>query len=104
MTPERLQAIRERSGLTARAFWARLGYSLDRGYAYEAGRGRIPEHVRRLVYIEYELGIPTDPNSDDGKEFSQMLRENNPAQLLELRKRLMMGAGIINATLSELKI
>ena len=104
LTPEALQAIRTSRGLSVKDFWERRGYSLNRGYAYEAGRGRRPEHVRRLVHIEYELGIPTNPDSDDGKQFARILRENNPAQLLDIRKRIAMGAGIINAPLSELKI
>ena len=103
-TPQMLQEIRTARGLSVKEFWGRLGYSPSRGYAYEAGRSQVPEHVRRLIYVEYELGIPTDPASDDGKKFAQLLLDNNLVQLLEYRERLSMGAGIISATLSELKI
>lgn len=102
LTGPDLQDMRQKRGMSVKDFWDRVGYSLNRGYAYEAERSQIPEHVRRLIYIEYVLGIPTNPDSDDGRQFAEILQQNNPVQLLEMRKRLAMGVGIINATLSEL--
>lgn len=99
MTGPELLAFRQSLNLSVKDFWKRLGYTPNRGWAYEAGRNRVPGHVHRLVYLEYVLGIPTDPGSEDSVKFAEILRDNNPARLLELRK----GLRILGATISELE-
>lgn len=46
------QGIRERSGLSQRDFWERIGVTQSTGSRYERGRP-IPEPVRLLLTIAY---------------------------------------------------
>lgn len=82
--------------MSIKDFWAGIGYSLSRGHSYETGKTPIPESVRRLVYLQYILDVPTDPDSEEGQKFAEGLKEKHPIRLDNAR-RLMEDA------LSELK-
>lgn len=49
-----------------RKFWGAICVSLSRGNAYETARTKpIPPEVRRLVYLHYVVGLPTDATKEE---------------------------------------
>ena len=103
LTPEKLAKMRSSKGLNLKAFWEPLGYGATRGYAYETGANRIPEHVIRLVYLSYVLGIPTDINTPEFAEFEAVLRNGNSVQLAKVRELLSAAGGAVASAMEELK-
>lgn len=89
--------------MSLRDFWGGVGYTLSRGHSYETGKTPVPEDVRRLVYLEYVLGVPTDPDSEEGRKFASELKEKHPIRLNNAVKLVEKGIGLMQDTLSELK-
>lgn len=59
LTGPQLREIREAKALSQAAFWGAIGVKQPAGHGYENDR-EMPESVRRLVYLHYVVGIPTD--------------------------------------------
>ena len=102
-TAQTLQRMRLERGLSVEEFWGAMGYKTSRGYHYEAGKSKIPEHVRRLVHLHYVLGVPTDPDSAEQATFMKAIEEQQPIRLNNVVKKLERGIGLMTDTLSELK-
>lgn len=103
LTGEALRQMRIARRLSAEEFWSAMGYKLSRGYHYESGKGKIPEHVRRLVHLHYVLGVPTDPDSPEMAAFAKGLAEQHPIRLNNVVEKLEQGIGLMKDTLTELK-
>ena len=103
LTGEDLRTLRMSMGMSLKDFWGAAGYSLSRGCAYETGKTDIPGHVRRLMYLQYVLGIPTDIDSQEFRDFEAALKSNNPVQLNNARKALESGIDFMHSALTELK-
>lgn len=88
LTPAALVELRTAKGLSQKAFWGAIGYSTTRGCSYETGRTPIPEHVRRLVYLEHVLGVPTDIDSEKFQLFEMHLKSNNTVSAIAARAAL----------------
>lgn len=88
LTPSALLELRTAKGLSQKAFWGAIGYSTTRGCSYETGRTPIPEHVRRLVYLEHVLGVPTDIDSEEFQTFESRLKSENPMKVAAAAKQL----------------
>lgn len=56
--------IRQDLGRSQVVFWGAVGIKRDTGNNYER-RGRLPEPVRRLVFMKYIAGIPVDAAPDE---------------------------------------
>lgn len=63
-------ALRSATGFGQRKFWGDLGVSPAAGCSYETGRSQMPIPVRRLIFLHYVIGIPTDINAEDAKSLS----------------------------------
>lgn len=85
---ESVRALRESLGMSQRVFWGAVCVSIARGCAYEIGRNEIPATVKRLLWLHYCVGIPTD---------TAMPTSNQDA-----RKALEMAKTKIDAALSTL--
>lgn len=59
ITGPKLREMRESMSLSQAAFWGAIGVKQPAGHAYEDGRD-MPAPVRRLAYLHYVAGIPTD--------------------------------------------
>lgn len=57
--------LRERAGLSQKAFWGTYGVQQPGGWRYERGT-RIPIAVRRLIFIEHVAGLRLDTSTDKG--------------------------------------
>ncbi len=102
-TGERLRQMRVERGLSLKEFWGGVGYTLSQGSSYETSKSKIPESARRLVYLQYVLGVPTDPESEEGAQFAARLKEQHPLQVNNAVRLVEKGIGLMQETLSELK-
>lgn len=102
ITGDSVRKMRQDMNLSQRAFWERIGCTVPTGCGYETGRSRIPEPVRRLIYLQYVLGIPTDIDSQEFREFESGMNNNNPSRLITARRVLETGIDIMSNTLREL--
>lgn len=66
------KAIRENLGLRQSDFWGAVCISGARGCAYETGRTDIPKPIRRLLFLHYVLGVPTDISSREIRELGKV--------------------------------
>ncbi|MND38632.1 hypothetical protein D3C76_47600 [compost metagenome] len=66
------QAMRERLKLTQKEFWRPVCVSGARGCAYETGRTPIPSPIKRLLYLHYVLGIPTDMSPREASDLAKV--------------------------------
>jgi hypothetical protein len=57
--------LRDRAGLSQKAFWGAYGVQQPGGWRYERGT-RIPFAVRRLIFIEHVAGLKLDASTDQG--------------------------------------
>lgn len=62
-----VRAIRQGLRLSQKKFWGAVCVLGSRGCAYETGSTDLPAPVRRLVFLHYVLGIPTDISSTEGQ-------------------------------------
>lgn len=88
LTPAALIELRTAKGLSQKAFWGAIGYSTTCGCSYETGRTPIPEHVRRIVYLEYVLGIPTNIDSEEFRAFELRMKADKPVDVAAARTAL----------------
>lgn len=102
-TGEELRQMRLARGLSLKEFWGAVGYTLSRGCSYETSKTKIPEHVRRLVWLHYVLGVPTDPESAEARQYALELKEQHPLRVNNAVKLVEKGINIMRDTLSELK-
>lgn len=77
ITPEFLEQFRTKRNLSLAVFWNAIGCSDTRGFRYEKKKTEIPEVVKRLVYLQYGLDIPTDCQSEAFQKFEAVVRNNN---------------------------
>lgn len=75
ITPVSVTALRAKLKLTQREFWPAVTVPAARGGFYENGRSGIPHEVRRLVYLHYVAGIPTDATSSELAGLSKKIVE-----------------------------
>lgn len=70
--PLAVQRLRNSLNLTQAIFWQAVGVTLQQGHRYENGLTKdIPRLVRRMVFLHYVIGIPTDA---DPAELRRMLQ------------------------------
>lgn len=74
LSPQALRELRLQRQMSLKQFWGALGYSPSRGCAYETGKTKLPRHARRLVYLEYVAGVPTDIDSVRFQQFESVCR------------------------------
>lgn len=79
-TGECARLLRERKGMSQGKFWGAIGVSITTGCAYETGKtAEIPRPVRRLLYLQYVAGIPTDATADDLKTLARDIQTTRQA-------------------------
>lgn len=81
---EALRALRTARNERLEDFWGAVGYSTSRGSAYETG-SPIPEHVRRLIFLHYVVGIPTDLQGSKVIDLATAVENGSARQLDEVR-------------------
>ena len=97
VTAEFIEAYRTERGLSLEQFWGAIGLSPTRGYRYESEVYKIPDTVRRLLFLQYGAGIPTDCQSEDFINFVAAMRQSNPfkvgqaAKLIREAHQLLVG-------------
>lgn len=57
--------LRERAGLSQKAFWGAYAVTQPGGCRYERGLFEIPTPVRRLIFVEHVLGLKIDASTDE---------------------------------------
>lgn len=57
--------LRERAGLSQKAFWTNIGITQSGGCRYENG-ATIPKPVRTLIFLIHVAGIEIDAGNKDG--------------------------------------
>lgn len=87
-SPQALRQMRKEQRMSLKQFWGAVGYTSSRGCAYETDRTELPEHARRLIYLEYVAGIPTDIDSERFAQFEAALKASNPTSLTHTRQAL----------------
>ncbi|AXF51470.1 transcriptional regulator [Erwinia phage Pavtok] len=83
-------------------FWGAVGYSTSRGSAYETG-SPLPEHVRRLVYLHYVVGIPTNLQSADFRDLAHAIENGSARKVQEARTLLEQQQALLARSLNVLK-
>lgn len=97
LTPEFLREYRDSKRLRLIDFWGAIGCTTSRGFSYETGKTEIPEVVKRLVFLHYGVGIPTDCQSEEFLKFRDTLRSINAvkvakaAELIQQAQALLLG-------------
>lgn len=76
-----VKELRTKLGMTQEKFWTAVCVSKGRGCVYETGRtDPIPAEVRRLVFLHYVVGVPTDMTSPELKELADVARFASPVR------------------------
>lgn len=75
-----VKQLRTQLNLTQRKFWEAVCVPNTRGCAYETGRTPIPAEVKRLLYLQYVIGLPTDITSKEIKELAAIASPARRAQ------------------------
>jgi len=102
-SPKELNAARTELGMSLKKFWGAVGCSPSRGCAYEKGSTALPDKIHTLLYMHYQLGIPTDITSDEFADFERSMLEANPVHAVKAQKMLAHGMQSIQKALKELK-
>jgi len=91
-----VRKFREHLGLSLKVFWGAVGCTVSNGSAYETGKSEMREAVKRLVYMHYAAGIPTDPKSE---EFVSFVRQMSLAD----NARVANARGLIEKSVEQLR-
>ncbi|AEY69633.1 putative WHTH_GntR-like protein [Erwinia phage PEp14] len=83
-------------------FWGAVGYSTSRGSRYETG-DTLPEHVRRLVYLHYVVGIPTNMQGAEFQNLVQTIEQGSARKVEEAREIVEQLQALTAKSLSVLK-
>ena len=67
-------------------FWGAIGISAPRGYRYETEAYKMPDTVKRLIFLQHGVGIPTDCQSEDFMNFVAALKHSNPYKIGQAAK------------------
>lgn len=66
ITARTARQLRDARKLSQKEFWGAVCVTGARGCAYETARtSPIPPEIRRLVYLHYVVGIPTDATREE---------------------------------------
>lgn len=102
-SPLALRQMRQSQQLSLKQFWGAIGYSVSSGHSYETGKtDELPEHARRLIYLEYVAGIPTDIDSERFQQFVETMKLNGVQNITQVRKALESGIDAMQNTLAGL--
>lgn len=97
LTAEFIENYRKGLNLSLEQFWGAVGVSAPRGYRYESELINLPDTVKRLLFLQYGVGIPTDCQSEDFQNFAAAMRQSNPfkvgqaAKLIREAQQLLVG-------------
>lgn len=94
ITGEVAKALRERGGLTQKAFWNSIGITQSGGSRYEQVK-LIPKPVRILIYTMYVAGIRVDASSKAGADGLLKLAQLQASETSESSKEI--GAKVLDA-------
>ena len=72
--PDFIKDYRKSLGMPKCRFWGAIGCSETRGLRYESGASKLPETVKRLLFLQYGVGIPTDCKSRAFRDFENSVR------------------------------
>lgn len=88
--------------LTQSDFWGAVCVSKGRGCVYETGRtAPIPAEVRRLVFLHYVVGVPTDLTSKELVELAELAKFASPVR--RARREMHAAADLIDQASELLK-
>lgn len=105
LTPQFLRDYRDSKELRLVDFWGAIGCSTSRGFSYETGKTELPEVVKRLVFLHYGVGIPTDCRSEEFADFVKVVRNCNAykvsqaVKMIDAARTLLIGEGDENGKL-----
>lgn len=99
-----IRACREELGLTIAQFWQTIGYTRSSGHCYETEKVALPEHARRLFFLHYVLGIPTDPSSAEYREFdfTTAVRKGGAVNTRKAKQAIERGIALLKQGVNEL--
>lgn len=90
-----VKALRESLKLTQSEFWEPVCVRKGRGCVYETGRtAPIPAEVRRLVFLHYVVGVPTDLTSKELAELAELAKFASPVR--RARREMHAAADLID--------
>lgn len=76
-----VRRLRESLELSQAKFWEMVGVSPLRGHRYENGiTHSIPRDVRRMVFLHYVIGIPTDASPESLRKLKLMAELSKPLE------------------------
>lgn len=53
VTPLAIRKFRQSTGMSQKDFWGAMDLSVGKGCRYETGVTALPNHIRRLVFLQY---------------------------------------------------
>lgn len=80
ITPAFVKELRESMNMTLAEFWGAIGCRDTRGFRYEASQSKMQEDVKRLLFLHYGVGIPTDCQSPKFHQFVEFIRTKGTLQ------------------------
>ena len=82
--------LREKTGLSQRAFWEPLGVHQSSGCQYESSASAIPKPVRILLVARYVAGLDIDASTHQGVASLTNLApiQSNPADVKALARTM----------------
>ncbi len=88
------KALREKAGMTQKAFWNSLGLTQSGGSRYEQGHP-IPRPVRILIFTMYVSGLKVDASTKEGVDGLSRLAQLQASEVARESERI--GAKIMDA-------
>lgn len=74
------KAMRDQLKMSQLKFWGAVCVPLSTGCAYETGKtAEIPKPVRRLLYLQYVAGVPTDATASELKTLGKAIQTSRQA-------------------------
>lgn len=71
ITPDVARKLREKAGLTQKAFWEAVGSTQSSGHWFETGKRQgIPRPIRILIFQRYVAGIDLDYSTEEEAQTS----------------------------------
>lgn len=95
-----IESYRLHLGLSLERFWGAIGVSAPRGYRYETKVHKLQDAEKRLLFLQYGVGIPTDCKSEDFQNFVAAMQQSNPfkasqaAKLVREAHQLLVGESL----------
>lgn len=91
--------LRESMKANLKDFWGAICVTKPSARAYEGGRVAMPAYIKRLFFLHYCLGFPTDITTEEFDATCGVAFVSNFERTRDLERGLIAARDVINETL-----